>query len=354
LTRKTQSRNKCWVQFRLSFLSVGHDGLQKKMSSLEMNYTYAVGKIRVLESRLLSRAKFERILEVRDGVAALQELTTTAYVEEIFGVKDEKGFEDFRQRQFLASNRLVIDLLKGSSLGRALLTRFDCYNLATLLKASYGGIDAQPYLVDLGNFSLDALETMVKEKNFKELSPLVRDKISYAIQQYESKPRNFPVFDFVFDQVQFQILCEAMQEESGFLKGFFERMIDLINLRSFLRAKEIFSKEDFLKFIFLSGGRVETKFFTQAFEISAEEFQKEISSFGYGKIFGKAGIDKNIDDYLTEYLKPAKSIVFTKEPLIGWLWAKEIELKNLGLLIRGKFNRVPADWIRAELRETYV
>lgn len=316
------------------------------------DYTYAVGKIRVLESRLLPKAKLEHILEAKDGFAALQELNTTTYAKEVGAIDGEQGFEDFREKEFLAAYRLIVGLLGENPLGKALLYRFDAYNLATLFKANYAGVESSSYLVDLGNFPLDRLVGMVKAKDFRDLPPFIRKTIAEAISQYQPR-KSLQVFDFIFDRLRFQFLAEALEEESEFLKGFFKKMVDLVNLRTLLRLRRITEGKELGELALLPGGGVGREIFVRYFDLTDEQLSEEISSFDYAGIMA-GNLDKNMDNYLTEYLKPAKSVVFTAEPLIGWLWAKEVELKNLGLLIRGKFNRIPAERIRTELRETYV
>ena len=38
----------------------------------------------------------------------------------------------------------------------------------------------------------------------------------------------------------------------------------------------------------------------------------------------------------------------------GYLWAKEIEVKNIRLILVGKINRLPAGAIRERIRDVYV
>ena len=67
-----------------------------------------------------------------------------------------------------------------------------------------------------------------------------------------------------------------------------------------------------------------------------------------------ARLEKLSDDYITAYLKRGKWTPFGPEPLIGYLWAKEMEIKNIRLILVGKINKLPAEAIRERLRDGYL
>jgi len=65
-------------------------------------------------------------------------------------------------------------------------------------------------------------------------------------------------------------------------------------------------------------------------------------------------LEKLFDDHLLSFVKKAKYITFGIEPLIGYLVAKEMEVKNLRTIMVGKFNRLSQEIIKERLRESYV
>ena len=42
------------------------------------------------------------------------------------------------------------------------------------------------------------------------------------------------------------------------------------------------------------------------------------------------------------------------QTILGYLYAKEIEIKNLRLIFIGKINKIPVEILRSRVRETYV
>ena len=45
---------------------------------------------------------------------------------------------------------------------------------------------------------------------------------------------------------------------------------------------------------------------------------------------------------------------FGPSAMLGYLYAKESEIKNLRLIFIGKINKIPVEILRSRVRETYV
>lgn len=67
-----------------------------------------------------------------------------------------------------------------------------------------------------------------------------------------------------------------------------------------------------------------------------------------------AGLERELDNTLLELLHPAKYQAFGIEPLIGFLIAKEQEIKNLRLILTAKQLQLPAKLIKERIRHAYV
>ena len=68
----------------------------------------------------------------------------------------------------------------------------------------------------------------------------------------------------------------------------------------------------------------------------------------------KVDFDKAADDFITEHIGVAKHISFEIAPLIGYLWANEIELKNVRIVLYGKINNFEKEEVFSQLRIPYV
>lgn len=67
-----------------------------------------------------------------------------------------------------------------------------------------------------------------------------------------------------------------------------------------------------------------------------------------------SNFEKYVDDYLMDLIKETNSINYGAEVIFAYLIAKEVEIKNLRLVLVGKVNDLPFEFIKERLREVYV
>ena len=86
----------------------------------ENDFAFAVGRVRVLETRLLDSGKFERMLEARDAEEVLRVLGETEYAQAFAAIKNQNDYEavlDYERhrvydlvRAMLSPERKIADL----------------------------------------------------------------------------------------------------------------------------------------------------------------------------------------------------------------------------------------------------
>jgi len=64
--------------------------------------------------------------------------------------------------------------------------------------------------------------------------------------------------------------------------------------------------------------------------------------------------EKLSDDFVFEIAKRGKYIAFGIEPIIGYIMAKENEIKAIRMIMVGKINEISNDVIKERLRDVYV
>lgn len=65
-------------------------------------------------------------------------------------------------------------------------------------------------------------------------------------------------------------------------------------------------------------------------------------------------LERSIEDYLIRYLKKAKFIVFGPEPIFAYGLARRQELSMIRILGMGKLNHIPSEILKERLGETYA
>jgi len=84
---------------------------------------------------------------------------------------------------------------------------------------------------------------------------------------------------------------------------------------------------------------------------------KELINHSYEELVEKKTLntfDIRKDNFLMAKLKEHKIVPFGPSALAGYLYAKEIESKNLRILLIGKINKVPEEILRSRVRDSYA
>lgn len=65
-------------------------------------------------------------------------------------------------------------------------------------------------------------------------------------------------------------------------------------------------------------------------------------------------LEKLRDNYILNFSKIGKYVTFGIEPLVGFITAKENDIKNIRIILSGKLNNISNDKIKERIRDTYV
>lgn len=148
-----------------------------------------------------------------------------------------------------------------------------------------------------------------------------------------------------------------VQTKSEFLKDFIKRFIDLYNIKTFLRMKYQKQSIENLKINLVEGGYIPKMEFINSFDNAWGRLYGDVIQDGIAQVekednFGV--LEREIDDYLTNLMRPAKYMSFGPEAVFGFCLAKEHELKRLYLILLAKINNIPNLEIQERLTLSYV
>lgn len=330
----------------------------------ETVYAYAVGRVRALETRLIDRGRFERMVDANSADEALKILTETDYANAIGEIDSVYNFETFLVAELKHTFNTILKISPNPQQIAALALRYDVHNLKVLFKEKFLGIKTE-LLIEAGTIASDKLELAINEDDFRDLPGRLRP-VAEKISEEFPLNRNPQLIDLALDQALYtDLLAEAVKNKSDFLAGLFQRQIDLINLKSLIRIKRMGLEREFLRTVLLKGGRLPFDRLLSLIDEPLESIITALAMSDYAVLISEglrewidrgsaARLEKLSDDYITAYLKQGKWTPFGPEPLIGYLWAKEIEIKNIRLVLVGKINKLPAEAIRERLRDGYL
>lgn len=334
-------------------------------------YAYAVGLLRVLETRLLGRAAIARLLEAGSAQEVLKMLSEGEYEVALLDVHEPWDFERAlnveRERVYALIDRLTLD----QRLTQIFRMRWDFHNLKVLLKSNYlgrPGTGSDDILVRSGLVPVEDPKAAIKPEGEQKVSKLpeyISNALKDAKVEYE-ETQNPQILDIVIDKHAQRVIYQQVTDyPNPFLRGYFEAVADLTNIKSFIRLKMLGEGLRTLDSVLLPHGILDRSIYIKRFDDSIESFVESLANTSYGKVVADglkgwtehrslAAYERLSDDYLINYIKPAKYIVFGVEPLIGYLLAKENEMKLIRIIMIGKLNDLPYDVIKERLRDTYV
>lgn len=334
------------------------------MSFTNANYAYAVGRVRVLETCLLDKSKLERMIEAVSVEETLKVLAETGYAG---AVAEMATIHDF-ERMLHSELARALNLLQRSSprpdLFKMMALRYDVHNVKVLFKAKFMDIKAE-FLLPLGTVPLDKLRGMVDEEVFRDLPTPLREAAERVMEDFPVS-RDPQIIGIYLDRALFEMLLGYAREgRSSFMEGLFVRQIDLANLKIFTRVKRMKKDRKFLQRVLLLGGTIAPERLTALLDEPLDALSAQLAVSDYAGLIGEGvrdwlergtatRLEKLSDDFITDYLRRDKGNPFGLEPLIGYLWGKEIEVKNIRLILVGKINRLPTAAIRERIRDVYV
>jgi V/A-type H+-transporting ATPase subunit C len=161
------------------------------------------------------------------------------------------------------------------------------------------------------------------------------------------------------------MLKEAEAADNSFVTGYVKLLIDILNVQTFVRVKQIGKPAEFLEKVFLEGGSVDLATLMEVYGESYQQIGEKLDFYGFGEVIGRGAaeaatggsyalMEKLCDNLKVRYAKGAQFITAGIEPIAAFYVAKEMELKNLRMVLTGKLVGIPEETLKERLREAYV
>jgi|GEM_PF-2882733 len=328
----------------------------------DLRYAYSLGELRVRENKMLGQRDFSRLLSTANLEEMALILSEAGYktperAEEIFSNPDD----------FLSSNTAILykrlkEIGHHPEIFNLFIIRYDFRNFGVLLKKEIaeGSLDdrvlKENFLINLGLQGLDKLQESFKKKNY-EIYPENMAEIFSRIEK-KIKKENPDKISQTLDREYFKLALEA-SSSNDFCRYIFNIFVDFANLESALRIKNIKRESKFGEF-FIEGGKIAKNDFLE-FLGGRLNLINLLSRYSYEKLFSPSPGEKEeallgekkLDDFLIEVLKEARFSFIGLEAVVAYLLVKELEMKNIRLILQGKKAGLTEEELRPDLRATY-
>ncbi len=335
-------------------------------------FAFPVARIRVLETKLLDRQRFERMLDAADASEVYRILAETEYAEALAGSEDPNAFERVLGAEFRRVYEYLGKFVNEKAVLDSLLLRYDFHNLKVASKQHLLGEEPSgDALFEIGTEPVAGLvqgTASVLEGKPYVMPEMYAEAVREAKAQYD-KSLDPQQIDVAIDRRLFEAGTKmARESKSQMLLDLWQAWVDLANFRSSARAAIRERDASFLAQVLLPGGTVDQKAFMDIYKPSLDALDdvialgnrtryRNVVSAGLGSFKSTRSFtlfEKLSDNFTLSLLDPSKRISLGLEPVIAYLLAKENEIRNLRIILTGKINRLPAEAIRERLRDVYV
>ena len=337
-------------------------------------YAFANGIIKKLEKGLLNKDILDRMIKSSDAVSALKILTESDLNDYSFDLNNPADFEHSLNQELLHTYDIIKNISKVSTFNFLYFTfasKYDFHNIKILIKSKYLKKDISNELFSpIGTIDIEKLNLAIKDEKYEDIPNSFEFLIKKTFSEY-SKFKDPEIIDFILDKERYIMIfnkikeVEIIETEELFLRRFIKINIDLNNIISCIRAKIRGERKSFAKEFIIPEGDFKIENIVEIYDSPLSSWFEKLIHTDYKDIvelgvnyFQKNNslmeLEKLRDNFILNFSKIGKYVTFGIEPLVGFITAKENDIKNIRIILSGKLNKLSPDQIKERVRDTYV
>ncbi len=324
------------------------------MSNLD--YTFAVARIRALESKLLNEAVMDQILlceTEQDAISVLLEkgwgngMETNVSTEELLQTETTKTWEIMRQLNVDAS---VFEILFYPHL---------FHNLKAAIKEVCTEEHNPHIYYEDTSISSEEMVKMVKNHNFSQLS---YQMAKVAEEAYETllHTRDGQLCDLIVDRGCMESILEGGKKaKEQMLQDYGELVVALTNIKIAIRCARVAKPIDFVQKALVKCSSLSVEELARAAVNGEDAVRNYLLTTGYSD--SVEALEQSFsafecwsDNRLIDFIQDQKYVSFSVGPLLAYVIARESEIKTVGMILSGIANGLSKESIKGRIRRTYV
>ena len=321
----------------------------------DLEYTYAVARIRALEFSLFSGTEIERLLACSDEEQCLQLLSEKGWGDATGSMdasamlkrEEEKTWEVIRD---VAPDLSVFDVLSYSKL---------YHNLKAAIKEVCTEVENKNIFYDDCSIPGPEMLQIVRNKEFHRLPGNMGET---AAEAYDTllHTRDGQLCDIIVDRAALEAIYEAGQKaEDEIIKNYAESTVAIADIKIAVRSQKTGKSLEFMKRAMAPCSSVNAEQLSKAAVSGLDAVRDYLQGTSYAE--GAAALEESpsaferwCDNRMMETIRPQKYNSFSVGPLVAYVLARENEIKTVRIILTGKQNDFPDEAIRERIREMYV
>ncbi len=321
----------------------------------DWDYTYAVARIRVLETHLLSDADVGAMVAAKDEDAVLTYLrdkgwgdaSGTKDAEEILKIEDEKTWATMRELRVDSS---VFDVLALPKI---------YHNLKAAIKEVCTSYSNERAFYADDRYGRDQMVRIIQDRDFSALPEAMRQVAEEALETM-LHTRDGQLCDILVDRACLDAIEAAGQKSNAkVIRAYAESFVAVTNIKIAVRAARTGKSPDFLQKALAPCKAFDVRLLAQAAFAGEDALMEYLNQSGYSEAAealeqSPSAFERWCDNAQIRAIKPQKYEVCSVGPLVAYVLARQNEIKTARIILSGKANSLSDDAIRERTREMYV
>ncbi|HJN56492.1 MAG TPA: V-type ATPase subunit [Candidatus Woesearchaeota archaeon] len=330
-------------------------------------YTYL--RTIMMKKNLLSRQDYDKILKMTPNEIGkyLEEFEYKKEVDEL--AMDYKGIELVERTLQLNLGNNLGKLLRISShdlkfLIKIYQKRYDIYNIKAILRSKFNNMpveDAKKHLSPISVEKKDFFDKLIAQKTVEEvisgLGFLDENQLRSAAEHFKNN-KSLMYIENTLDRYYFRFVISQLaflSSEGKLYKKFLLNEIDIMNIKLILRLKREGMPEQSIKELIFGFGNITKQDIDKMLKGDAAAVIKELGNTQFKEVAEKYSKTENInftelemdlDKFLLQQSKKlTRQHPLSVDIIMGYMFLKDIEVKNLTRIIKAKQLGLTEDFI---------
>lgn len=315
-----------------------------------LRYGYAVGKVRVLETRALDRPAVERLLDARDFAEQKRLLSETPYARYLEDATTAEEVERALEDALDGFYRFLDEAALPPAVVTFFRIRYDYANLKAALKAELVGVSTSGLLMEHGT-----VPSAMFTGSLAELPEPFASVAAGVILDAGAAE-----IDAAIDVRYFAALLDTAREaRSSYLADVARLAIDLANAKILMRGALAGSSAEENAERLIDGGTVPREKLRGFAASSPREIAESLvrvpglKGLRAGEIVDPALLDPATDALVTAALRRGRREAAGPEPVIAYVMGREAEVRTLRVLLLGTLTGIDENTLRVRVDATY-
>ena len=318
-------------------------------------YTYAVARIRALEVSLFSNAVIEQLLACRTAEEALRFVMEKGWgdpageadIDTVLKREEEKVWEVIRD---VAPDMKVFDVLSYPKL---------YHNLKAAVKEVCTEKETPGIFYDDCDIPGREMLRIIENREFSRL-PGNMGRVAEEALDTLLHTRDGQLCDVMIDKAALEAVYEAGKRSGEpIIENYADTTVAIADIKIAVRSRKTGKSGDFMRSAMAECRSVNAEQLIRAALSGEEEIARYLEGTSYAGGAdalreSPSAFERWCDNRMTEMLKTQKYEAFSVGPLLGYLIARENEIKTVRIILTGKQNGFSDDAVRERIREMYV